>query len=99
MPAKWANARNLLNHLKLYHINKYKEISHAIQPSTRLSKDTLITDGQQMLRHFVEKMTKFSNNSKEHQRFTKAVTNCNVKDVILVYAVDKRRILCSGPSS
>ena len=85
--AKWVNTSNLLNHLKLHHIDKYREISCAAQPSTRLSKDKLITGGQQTLKHCVEKITKFSNNSKEHRRFIEAVTNCIVKDVMPVYAV------------
>ena len=34
-------------------------------------------------------MKKFSSNSKEHRRFTEAVTNCIVRDVMSVYTVDK----------
>jgi len=85
---KWANTSNLLSHLKLHHIDKYREISHA-QSCARSSKKKFTTYGQQTLEQCIEKAKKFSSNSKEHQRFTEAVTNCIVKDVMPVYIVDK----------
>jgi len=69
MLAKWANTsmQSFLNHLKLYHNDKYREISHA-QPCARLSKK-FTTDRQQTLEQCVEKVNKFISNSKEHWRF------------------------------
>jgi len=86
--AKWVNTGNLLNHLKLHHIDKYREISHT-QSCARSSKKKFTTYGQQTLEQCIEKVKKFSSNSKEHRRFTEAVTNCIVKDVMPVYTVDK----------
>ena len=89
MSAKWSNTSNLLNHLKLHHISEYREILRE-QSSTVLSrKDKFKTDGQQTLEQCVEKISKFSSNCKEHRRFTEAVTNCIVRDVMPVYTVDK----------
>ena len=42
-----------------------------------------------MLEQCVEKIKKFSTNSKEHRKLTEVVTNCIVRDVMPVYTVDK----------
>ena len=46
-------------------------------------------DGQQTLEECIEKVEKFSTNSKEHRKLTEAVTTCIVRDVMPVYSVDK----------
>ena len=64
--ARWANTSNLLNHLKLH---EYREIACAqsSMPTLRSSRrDKFKKDGQQTLEQCVEKVKKFSSNSKEH---------------------------------
>ena len=87
--AWWSNTCNLLNHLKLHHISEYREILREQSSIVSPRKDKFKTDGQQTLEQCVEKISKFSNNCKEHRRFTEAVTNCIVRDVMPVYTVDK----------
>ena len=87
--ARWANTSNLVNHLKLHHISEYREIACATQSSRSSRKDKLKIGGQQMLEQCMEKIKKFSTNSKEHRKLTEVVTNCIVRDVMPVYTVDK----------
>ena len=87
--ARWSNISNLLNHLKLHHISEYREILHEKSSTVSSMKDKFKTDGQQTLEQCVEKISKFSSNCKEHQRFTEAVTNCIVHDVMPMYTIDK----------
>ena len=90
--ARWANTSNLLNHLKLHHISEYREVARAQSsiPTSRSSRrDKFKKDGQQTLEQCVEKVKKFSTNSKEHRKLNEAVTNCLVRGVMPVYTVDK----------
>ena len=90
--APWANTSNLLNHLKLHHISEYREILRAqssIQSSRSSRRDKFKIDGQQTLEQCIEKVKKFSTNSKEHRKLNGAVTNCIVRGVMPVYTVDK----------
>ena len=83
--ARWANTSNLLNHLKLHHISEYREIAHTQSsiPTLRSSRrDKFKKDGQQTLEQCVEKVKKFSTNSKEHRKLNEAVTNCLVRGVM-----------------
>ena len=87
--ARWSNTSNSLNHLKLHHISEYREILLEQSSTASYRKDKFKTDRQQMLEQCVEKILKFSSNCKEHQRFTEAVTNCIVYNVMPVYTVDR----------
>ena len=72
--ARWANTSNLLNHLKLHHISEYRVIARAQSsiPTLRSSRrDKFKKDGQQTLEQCVEKVKKFSTNSKEHENLMK----------------------------
>ena len=80
--ARWANTSNLLNHLKLHHISEYREIAHAQSsiPTSRSSRrHKFKKDGRQTLEQCIEKVKKFSTNSKEHRKLNEAVTNCLVR--------------------
>ena len=92
---KWANTSNLLSHLKTSHGTEYREIKQ--------SEDSIVLDcplheeesrncwesEQQTLTEYVHRAKAFDTNSREHRRFTRAVTSFNVKDVAPIYTVDK----------
>ena len=76
---KWANTSNLLSHLKFSHATKYREIKQSkdsSESSTPRRKDKKsLESSQQTLTGYVQKTRLFGTNSKEHRRFTRAVTN------------------------
>ena len=92
--AKWGNTSNLLSHLKNSHATEYREIKQSEDSSFELSTPRrrdkkLLEKGQQTLTEYIHLAKALDANSKEHRRFTRAVTNFIVKDVVLIYTVDK----------
>ena len=82
-----------LKHLKYHNIiSEYREVLREqlfTISSSQSRKDKFKTDRKQTLKQCVEKM-KFSSNSTEHQRFTEALTNGIVHDIMPVYTVDNQ---------
>ena len=95
--AKWSNTSNLISHLKLHHGNEYREVKRAQAVTGRSvlssrktnSSSSSSSSRQQTLEECFRKTKLLSVDSKDHRRFTKAVTNYIVKDVVPVYTVDK----------
>jgi len=86
--AKWANISNLLTHLKNKHAAEYHEIKQSEDSSSSSMprrKENSLERNQQTLTRYINKGRVFGMNSKENRRFTRAVTNFIVKDVVPVY--------------
>ena len=83
--AKGSNTSNLQSHLKFAEIKQAKNVD---KPTTSC--------GQIMIDVAMSKGEKYPRSSKQWQQLTDLVTHCLVKDMILIYSVDKpwfRRML------
>ena len=88
--AKGGNTSNLLTHLRRHHPKHYAELLQAQEKKKSKEKNLKASEGQAKLKAVDQSAAKYGRGSKKWQELTDSVSYCIAKDMMPIYAVEKK---------